>query len=149
MSQNYIQGFYKPINPKKYVGNVNEIVYRSSYELKLFKYCDLSESVIEWGSEELWIKYYNPITERFHRYFPDAYMKVKDSSGVCKKYIVEVKPKRQTISPKTSPKKKTKTWLNEMKTYEKNIAKWDAARNFCSANNMEFKLITEIELGVV
>lgn len=148
MAKNYVQGFYKPQNPQKYIGNPNEIVYRSSYELRLFKYCDLTESILEWGSEEMWIKYHNPTTGRIHRYFPDAYIKVKDSNGVCKKYIVEVKPKRQTVSPNPSPKKKTKTWLNEMKTYETNKAKWEAARQFCEETGMEFKIITEQELGL-
>lgn len=148
MADKYVQGFFKPQNPQKYVGDPNQIVYRSSYELRFFKYCDLTEAILEWGSEEMWIKYYDPVTGRFHRYFPDAYIKVKDSSGNHKKYIVEVKPKRQTISPTQSPKKKTKTWLNEMKTYEKNKAKWAAAQRFCEDNNMEFKLITEQELGL-
>lgn len=148
MAKNYIQGFYRPANPQKYVGDVNQIVYRSSYELKLFRYCDLNESVLEWGSEEMWIKYFNPVTERFHRYFPDAYMKIKEVSGECKQYIVEVKPQRQTVQPNPTPKKKTKTWLNEMKTYETNKAKWSAAEKFCSDNGMNFMLITESELGI-
>jgi hypothetical protein len=148
VAKNYIQGFYKPINPQKYVGDPNQIVYRSSYELRLFKYCDMTESVVEWGSEEMWIKYFNPVTERFHRYFPDAYLKIQESSGEVKQYIVEVKPKRQTMSPNPSPKKKTKTWINEMKTYQTNIAKWDAAKQFCNDNKMEFKIITESELGI-
>lgn len=35
-----------------------------------------------------------------------------------------------------------------MKTYAVNEAKWKAAREFCADRRMEFKIITEKELGV-
>ena len=148
MSKNYIQGFYSPINPNKYAGDVRQIIYRSSYELRAFKWCDLSENIISWGSEEGWIPYRNPITGKVHRYFPDLFIKIRESSGDIKKYLIEIKPKRQTILPNPSPKKKTKTWLNEMKTYQINQAKWEAAEKFCQENGIAFKVITESELGL-
>jgi hypothetical protein len=148
VSKNYIQGFYSPVNPEKYSGDYRNIVYRSSYELRAFKWCDLTENIISWGSEEGWVPYKNPITGRVHRYFPDLFIEVKETNGQIKKYIIEIKPKRQTIPPNPSPKKKTKTWLNEMKTYQVNQAKWEAAERFCQQNGFAFKIITEQELGI-
>ena len=51
------KGLFKPKNPSKYKGNINEIVYRSSWEKKMMIYCDTTKSVVEWGSEELVIPY--------------------------------------------------------------------------------------------
>ena len=48
----YKQGFYYPKNPNKYVGDVDNIVYRSSWELRVFKWMDDNPSVLEWASEE-------------------------------------------------------------------------------------------------
>lgn len=148
MPKNYIQGFYSPVNPEKYSGDHRNIVYRSSYELRAFKWCDLTENIISWGSEEGWVPYRNPMTGKVHRYFPDLFIKIKESNGEIKKYIIEIKPKRQTIPPNPTPKKKTKTWLTEMKTYQINQAKWEAAEKFCNENGIIFKVITEQELGI-
>ena len=63
-------------------------------------YCDLNENILEWGSEEIALPYRSPLDNRIHRYFPDFYIKVKESNGSLKKYLIEVKPKKQTREPK-------------------------------------------------
>ena len=68
------RGVYKPENPKKYLGNANQIVYRSLWERKLMRYCDTNAKVIAWASEEIAIKYYNPVKKKVARYFPDFYI---------------------------------------------------------------------------
>ncbi len=138
---------YKPNNPKKYKGDYNNIICRSSWERKFCSWCDMNESVLEWGSEEIWIPYRSPVDSKVHRYFPDFVMKVKESTGEIKTYVIEVKPKKQTKEPRI-PKKKTKSWLYEMKTYTVNQAKWKAAKEFCADRKIEFKIITEKELGI-
>jgi hypothetical protein len=142
----YVQNYFRPINPQKYVGDVNDIVYRSSYELKAFHWCDRTSEILEWSSETIIIKYFDPTTNKIRRYFPDLYIKIRDKTGVIKRYIIEIKPKRQTEPPKPSARKKSKTYLNEMTTYQKNLAKWSAAENFCKENGLEFIKITENEL---
>ena len=142
----YVQNYFRPINPQKYVGDVNDIVYRSSYELKAFHWCDRTPEILEWSSETIIIKYFDPTTNKIRRYFPDLYIKIRDKTGVVKRYIIEIKPKRQTEPPKPSARKKSKTYLNEMATYQKNLAKWTAAENFCKENGLEFIKITENEL---
>tara|TARA_B100000902_G_C27245707_1_gene882489 strand:+ start:638 stop:961 length:324 start_codon:yes stop_codon:yes gene_type:complete len=106
------------------------------------KFCDSNSSITEWGSEEVIIPYTSPVDGKRHRYFPDFYVK---SNG--KKFIVEVKPLRQTKEPKTQ-KKVTKKYINEVVTWSVNNAKWKAATEFCKDYNMEFMIITEKELRV-
>jgi hypothetical protein len=71
---------------------------------------------------------------------------LQEKTGELKRYIIEIKPKRQTLPPKPSSRKKARTYLNEMNTYQKNLAKWTAAENFCKDNGLEFIKITENEL---
>ena len=101
------RGKYKPMNPKKYKGDSSQVIYRSLWERKLMVYCDKNNSVVEWGSEEIIIPYVSPKDGRVHRYFPDFYMKVKQTNGTYKKFIIEVKPKHNVNSFK-NPKKELK-----------------------------------------
>ena len=141
------KGRYTPKNPKKYKGDYHNIIYRSSWERKFMVYCDNSDNILEWGSEEIIIPYLSPWDGKLHRYFPDFYIKVKQASGNIKKFIIEVKPKKQTKPPKPVSRK-TRRWLNEVKTYSINEAKWKHAKEWCSNNDMEFKILTEEELGI-
>jgi hypothetical protein len=147
MSMAY-SGKYIPINPKKYKGDHSKVIYRSLWERKLMVYCDNNKSVLEWGSEEVIIPYMSPWDGRVHRYFPDFYMKVKQATGVTKKFIIEVKPKYQCQPPTKAPKRKTKRWLNEVKTWVINEAKWKSANEFCLDHGMEFKILTEDHLNI-
>ena len=142
-----IKSIFKPSNPQKYQGNPNNIICRSSWERKFCKWCDLNENIMEWGSEEFWIPYVSPVDRRVHRYFPDFIIKVKESTGQIKTYVIEVKPKRQTMEPKKKSRV-TKSYIYECKTYAVNQAKWKAATEFCEDRRIEFKIITEEELGI-
>jgi len=139
------KGQFKPSFPEKYIGNYKNIIYRSLWELKFMNYCDLNENIIKWSSEEIWIPYVSPLDNRCHKYFPDFYIKYKNSEGNIKESLVEVKPKRQVNGPKVS-KKITQKQLVEMKEFAKNQAKWDAAKEFCADRKWEFQIITEDNL---
>ena len=147
MAQHYNQSKYKPSYPQKYKGDPTNIICRSSWERKFCRYCDLNENILEWGSEEIALPYRSPIDNRIHRYFPDFYIKVKESSGQIKKYIIEIKPKKQTIEPQVK-KRKTKSYIYEVYEYAKNQAKWKAAEEFCKDRLWEFKVLTEEDLGI-
>lgn len=144
----YQQGRFHPQNPEKYKGDPNNIIYRSSWELKFMRYCDRNEKILEYSSEEFFIPYFDPTTNKVRRYFPDFIIKVKEENGNIKKYLIEVKPKRQTVAPKETKGKRKKTYINEVLTYNKNIAKWKAAKEWCDDHMVEFKIITEEELGL-
>ena len=141
------KGRYNPVNPKKYKGNSHNIIYRSLWERKFMVYCDTNDKVLEWGSEEIIIPYISPWDSKVHRYFPDFYIKVKQSNGNLKKFIIEVKPKKQTRPPKPVVRK-TKRWIKEVRTFGINEAKWKHATKWCENNDMEFKILTEEELGI-
>ena len=141
------KGKYTPTNPRKYTGNPSNIIYRSLWERKFMVYCDANNKIIEWGSEEIIIPYLSPWDGRVHRYFPDFYIKVKQSNGTLKKFIIEVKPKKQTKPPKPVTRK-TKRFINEVKTWGINEAKWKYATEWCNNNDMEFKILTEDHLNI-
>jgi len=138
-------GLYKPVNPKKYRGNPTRIIYRSSWERKFMVFCDKNPSILEWGSEEVIIPYRCPTDGRVHRYFPDFYIKVREKSGKVTKYIIEVKPKKQT-SPPNDKNKRTAAYKRAALTFMKNRAKWDAAQDFCEDRQMNFLILTEDHL---
>ena len=140
-------GLYKPLYPKKYRGNPSRIVYRSLWEKKYMKYCDHTTSILEWGSEEIIIPYRSPIDNRVHRYYPDFYIKVLEKSGKTSKYIVEIKPKKQT-KPPYGKDKRTVAYKREALTFAKNRAKWNAAEDFCEDRQMKFLILTEDHLAV-
>ena len=140
------KSLYKPKNTKKYKGNINNIICRSSWETKFCGYCDLNENIIQWGSEEFFIPYLAP-DGKTRRYFPDFIIKVKENNGKVKTYVIEVKPFKQTKPPRKR-KKVTQSYLYECKTYATNQAKWEAANEWCKDKRIEFKIITERELGV-
>lgn len=141
------KGKYQPSFPKKYKGDPTNIIYRSLWERKFMVYCDLNEKVLEWGSEEMFVWYRSPIDSKPHRYFPDFYIKVQESSGQIKKYLIEIKPKRQTTPP-PKQQRQTKKYLYEAYEYAKNQAKWKAAEEWCADRGYEFKVLTENELGI-
>ena len=142
------KGRYTPQNPKKYRGDYKNIIYRSLWERKFMVYCDQSDNIIEWGSEEVIIPYVSPLDGRIHRYFPDFYIKVKQASGKLKKFIIEVKPKKQCSPPNLNPNRRTKRWISEVRTWGVNEAKWKSAVDWCDDNGMEFKILTEDDLGI-
>ena len=141
-----IKSRYKPENPRKYKGDYKNIICRSSWERKFCRWCDLNESILEWGCEEFFIPYRAP-DGKVRRYFPDFIMKVKESNGQVKTYVIEVKPLKQTKPPKKK-KRVTKSYIYECTTYAVNQAKWKAADEWCKDHKIEFKIITEKELGI-
>ncbi len=91
------QGYYNPINPRKYIGE-HPIIYRSSWERKFCHWCDHNEEVIKWASEPFSVKYFNMLDKKFHNYYPDFYMKM-DKGGIMQEFVVEIKPKAQLQKP--------------------------------------------------
>ena len=141
------KGKFRPSKPKKYKGDPTNIVYRSLWELKFMRYCDSNTNIVKWSSEEIVIPYRSPIDNRFHRYFPDFYLKYKDNTGKIIEKVVEIKPAKQVQEPKVQ-KRKTKRYVTEVVTYAKNQAKWMAAEEFCKDRKWKFQILTEKELGI-
>lgn len=143
----YHQGIFKPMYPEKYAGDVSNIVYRSSWELKFLGWCDRNPSVIKYSSEELVIPYLCRLDERMHRYFVDFVVQFRTADGDVKTVIIEIKPYKETIEPKRG-KKRADTYRREVETWIKNQDKWAAAHAYAQKNGLEFFVMTEKELGI-
>jgi hypothetical protein len=146
-------GRFRPKNPNKYKGDPSRIIYRSMWEFKFFRYVDEHPDVIWWQSEEVAIPYYSPIDGKRHRYFPDVIVNTKLPGGQIKTLMIEIKPKGQTRPPdirnkKTAKGRPSRRYLNEVKTWGINEAKWKAARAYCAQKGWEFQIYTEHELGI-
>lgn len=142
----YKQGTYKPVNREKYIGRRSP-EYRSSWELKFFQWCDRNVNILEWASESTIVPYKSPIDKRMHRYFVDGTIALREGDSI-KRYLVEIKPFKQTQPPVSSSKKKKSTIIYENVTYAVNTAKWKAAKTYAEKRNMEFIILTENELNV-
>ena len=136
----YHQGYFKPRNPDKYVGNVSNIVYRSGLELRLLQYLDGHPDIVKYCSEEIAIKYLHPVTKKFTNYYPDFLVETKQGT----KILIEVKPASQTREPK--PTKNKKRMLREGKDWMINSSKWKFAREWCKDHGIEFKILTEKDI---
>lgn len=135
-------GKYTPKNKDKYVGDVKNVVYRSSWERAFFRYCDKNPSILNWAAEEVIVPYVSPLDGRRHRYFIDVWIRYVDDNGDVKQKLIEIKPYSQTLPPKKN-KRNTKRYLREIETYAKNQAKWEAARRFADKKGIEFTVLTE------
>ena len=144
-SQKY-KGKFTPDNPSKYMGDVDNIVYRSGWERRAMKYFDVNPGVLQWASEEVIIPYYDTATKKVRRYFPDFLIKVKDKNGQTKTHLIEVKPSKDLRPPVGGKGKKKSTVLYEMKTYQMNRDKFASARKRCDDRNIIFDIWTEKHL---
>jgi len=146
------KGRYSPENPSKYRGDPTKIIYRSLWERKFMIYCDTNVNVLEWASEEVIIPYKDPTSGKNRKYYPDFWVKYLDKDGKVAIRLIEVKPKRQLKEP--DPKKKYNTptgrlstkYVNEVKTYAINQAKFKAANEFCLDRKWQFQILTEDHL---
>ena len=141
------KGRYRIENIKKYKGDISDVIYRSSWELKFMRWCDSNPSVLEWGSETVIIPYRSPVDNNIHRYFVDFYIKIKDKDNKVLKYLIEIKPEKFT-KPPPIPQKKTKSFIQEVFNYGINQSKWEAASSFCKDRGWQFLVLTERDLGI-
>lgn len=141
----YIQGYYELQNPKKYTGDPSKIIYRSSYEYKFCRYCDLTPEVVTWSSEPFSVKYYDPISNKQREYFIDFYIRT-GKGGSFKDYLIEVKPKEKTKKPVFKGKqtlKRLKNYNEEVAEYVVNEAKVKAAKQYAKNMGYKFLVVTE------
>jgi hypothetical protein len=134
----YYKGKYRPVNIHKYSGDHTAVTYRSSWERAVFKWLDCNENVVKWNSEETVIPYRCKTDNKAHRYFVDVKIIFKNGAT----YLIEIKPKKETLAPKTSASK-SKRYITEVMTYVKNTSKWEAANCYCADRGWIFEVWTE------
>ncbi len=140
----YRQGVFKPKNGHKYTGS-GDPRYLSSWELKFFHWCDNNPNVVQWSSESVIIPYVSPVDNRPHRYMVDNVVKIREGDKLTK-YLIEIKPKKQTMAPTKHGNKKQSTVLYEHATFAVNQAKWRAAKQWCDKRGYKFQILTEDHL---
>lgn len=138
------EGKFIPKNQDKYLGDVNQIYYRSSWELDAFEFCDNNPHVIKWASEEIAIPYRKPSPTSGNLidsiYLPDLFVVISDQHGNLSRQLIEIKPKKQTQKSKA---RKPGKRLEEEYTLMVNRLKWEAAEHWCMQRNIQFRLLTE------
>jgi len=138
------KGKFRPLNPGKYRGkDLNNIIYRSSLELRFMRYCDTSSRVVWWSSEEVVVPYYDPVKKKQRRYFPDFVLCRLTPEGEEEKIMVEIKMARESLPPTHYKGKRKARVISEELTWRTNQAKWAAARLFCNKYNLRFELVDE------
>lgn len=146
------QGYYRVSRPEKFrqpVDNYMQSVkvidgslcvqYKSSLELKAFKYCDNNPKIAEWSLEPFHVQYCSPVDGKLHRYFPDLWLRFVSGET----FIVEIKSSSET----KMPRKNDKQYSKKLNTYLVNQAKWQSAKNFAAAKNSNFIVLTEKALN--
>jgi hypothetical protein len=143
----YLQSYYRPENPEKYIGDIGQIICRSSWEKQFCNYCDNNSMIIKWGSEVTEIPYVDA-DGKTHRYYPDFYLEMHapELPTMMRRVVVEIKPEKETIPPvipENVTARSNKRILYELQTYNKNIHKWMFAIDWCKRRDLEFWIVTE------
>lgn len=142
INRNYIymtyRGKFSPRNAGKYRGDVSNIVYRSLWERQVFRWLDEQSNIKSWSSEEVVIPYRCSTDGKMHRYFVDVKFELQDG----RIFLVEIKPKKETVPPK-NPGRKTKRYITEVLTYVKNTSKWEAAKEYAADRGWKFEVWNE------
>lgn len=143
MSVNFKQGRYNiPARYRdKYIGDYNNIFYRSKWEKTFMDYLCQSNNVKRWNSEDLIVRYINTLDGRVHEYYVDFYVEIEKEDGTIAKYWIECKPYSQTQPPK--PSRNMKTYNFQLRTYITNMSKWKYAKEAAERNGAKFKILTE------
>lgn len=131
-----IGGQFYPKNPKKYAGNPTNIMFRSTWELRVMQMFDVNPTILKWASEEVKIPYISPLDNLVHHYYPDFIIVYQDRNGKIQKEILEVKPLSESLQHKAkSDQDKIRLLVND--------AKWKFASQWAHARGMNFRVITE------
>lgn len=160
----YYQGYYKPINPEKWITQIIE--YRSGWEFKFCRWADMNPNVLKVASEPIGIKYLDPVGNleycmkynlnpndphnwKERTYYTDFWIELKDDSkpeGV-KRIFIEIKPDDQAHAPaplsESATLKEHKAYNKAALTYLTNQAKWSAAKKYFEERGAEFMVVTE------
>jgi len=151
MARKPARGRFTPKNASKYIGgNINDITYRSSWELTMMNYFDQHPMIIGWMSESVpsnhyhkglsGIPYQNPFTGRWTFYVPDFFVVYNGKNGKPHAEIIEVKPSTEVPGFRGRASK-----LQEGRQII-NHAKFQAALKYCNKYGFGFRICTEKDM---
>ena len=142
----YKSGKFEPSKPEKYIGDIHNIIYRSSWEYRFCVYCDTNDAILKWSSEPIAIRYFNPLDKKEHDYNVDFYIKVLKESEEEQDWIIEIKPERQTQKPiyeGSMTLAKLKSYNHNMQVWITNQAKFKAAKEWAEKRGFRFGVVDE------
>jgi hypothetical protein len=162
INSKYMQGYFKPTNPEKYIGDSMQIIFRSSWELRFMNWVDLHPNISKWAGEEIKIPYINPCAKLVngqyqpaqHNYYVDFFITVKKEESV-QSWLIEIKPRMQVptseqmlrlskmITEGNKTDKKINRYNRELKTLLVNRAKFLAAKKFAEERGCKFAICDE------
>lgn len=138
------KGKFTPKHPEKYAGDLTKkIIWRSLWEREFMILLDTSSSILHWNSEDTIVRYLSPVDKKMHRYFIDFWVEIKEKDGRIVQKLIEIKPYAQSIQPRKNKKRNSRRYINDVKRYGINQAKWYYARHFAEQHDMEFIVMTE------
>ena len=168
------QGYVKALkNPEKYIGDINLIIYRSSWELAFSRWCDTSPSVLQWSAEPMSVPYANRVAKLDEckrlgldpnnprnwvtkNYNIDFWIRIKKDENTIEKWFIEIKPKdklKKPIPPKQGATLKELRRFNILaKEYLVNESKFAAIDNWAKINGAKFYIFHEdimMKLGIL
>ena len=108
----YKNGIYSVINPNKYLGDINMVIFRSGWEYKLYRWLDMNDKVVKWNVEGITIPYQMEDNGKWKTlsYHPDCYAEVQKGDGTIDRLVIEIKPYAETIPPVMSKNMTAKTF---------------------------------------
>lgn len=138
-NKKFKQGYFYPKNKEKLYGS-DRAIYRSGLELKYFQLLDKNENVIQWGAENITVPYF--FQDKWHTYYIDLFVIIKEKEKI-KKYLIEIKPFKQTQTPIYSKRRKQSNYIKECIEFEKNKAKWKYASDYAKTKDFEFHILSD------
>jgi len=139
------KGKYVVNDTSKYVGDSTKVIYRSLWERRFMVYCDTNDKILKWASETVIVPYISPVDNKPHKYYVDFIIEYVGKNKETLVSLIEIKPKKQCKCP-PKRKKVTRSYLNEMKTWEVNKSKWKYAKEYAKQRGWTFKILTENDL---
>lgn len=139
MSLKFSKDLFRIRHPEKYVGTKTPI-YRSSWEMTFMLFCDNNPAIQEWASEPVKIPYRDPLTGKQTVYVPDFLITYIDKNNKKHVEMIEIKPANQMIKERVGAN------VYNQAQYVKNMAKWQAAGQWCKNRGIRFRVINENDI---
>ena len=134
----WAQGWFEPRNPDKYVGK-HRPRYRSGWEHSFMVFLDENDHILQWASEAISIPYRHPLTGKQTIYVPDFFIQYRTRDNTTRAEIVEIKPKKQSVI-------ESKMNSRDRAVVVINLAKWQAANQWCKRAGLAFRVLTEDQI---
>jgi hypothetical protein len=102
-------------------------------------FLDENDHILQWASEAISIPYRHPLTGKQTIYVPDFFIQYRTRDNTTRAEIVEIKPKKQSVI-------ESKMNSRDRAVVVINLAKWQAANQWCKRAGLAFRVLTEDQI---